>query len=95
MADASVKTLRVAIAGAGIAGLSTALALAHKGYEYIDVYETAGDLGFVGAGIQIAPNLSRALQTLGIWDYVKDDVIEMKQMSIRGNVSVILPKIRC
>lgn len=78
------STLRVAIPGAGMAGLAAALALAHKGFEHIDVYEAASDLGFVGAGIQVAPNLSRVLQNLGVWEFIKDDVVEMKEASIRG-----------
>src|SRR6266853_1283394 len=78
------STLRVAIVGAGMAGLATALALAREGFENIDIFETASDLGFVGAGIQVAPNLSRVLQNLGVWDLLKDDAVEVKETSIRG-----------
>lgn len=77
-------TLRIVIAGAGMGGLATALALAKQGFERIDVYETASNLGFVGAGIQVAPNLSRVLQNLGVWDHMKADAVEMKEASIRG-----------
>ncbi|KAJ7450752.1 hypothetical protein FB451DRAFT_1285030 [Mycena latifolia] len=77
------STLHVVIAGAGMGGLAAALALAKKGFEHIDVYETASNLGFVGAGIQVAPNLSRVLQSLGVWDYMKEDAVEMKEASIR------------
>ncbi|KAJ7838124.1 salicylate hydroxylase [Mycena olivaceomarginata] len=76
-------TLRIVIAGAGMGGLATALALAKKGFQHVHVYETARNLGFVGAGIQVAPNLSRVLQDLGAWDALKDDVVEMKEASIR------------
>jgi 2-polyprenyl-6-methoxyphenol hydroxylase-like FAD-dependent oxidoreductase len=78
------STLRIAIAGAGMAGMATALSLAQKGFELIDIYETASDLGFVGAGIQVAPNLSRVLQSLGVWHNIKDDAVEVKEASIRG-----------
>lgn len=77
-------TLRIAIAGAGMGGLAAALALARQGFTQIDVYEAARDLGFVGAGIQIAPNLSRQLQNLGAWDYMAVDAVEMYEVSIRG-----------
>lgn len=80
------STLRIAIPGAGMAGLATALSLAQQGFEHIDVYETASNMGFVGAGIQVAPNLSRVLRHLGVWDYIKDDAVEMKEASIRGAV---------
>jgi salicylate hydroxylase len=57
----SNKDLRVAIAGAGMGGLTVALALAKRGFKSIDVYETASSLGFVGAGIQEAPNMGRSM----------------------------------
>lgn len=88
--QSTITSSRVAVAGAGMAGLATALALAHAGFEHVDVYETASNLGFVGAGIQVAPNLSRVLKNLGVWDYIKDDVVEMKEASIRGAVPSIL-----
>ncbi|KAJ6621531.1 hypothetical protein B0H10DRAFT_1789699 [Mycena sp. CBHHK59/15] len=78
------STLRIAIAGAGMGGLATALALARKGFVHVDVYEAASDLGFVGAGIQVAPNLSRQLQNLGVWEYMKDEAVEMREVSIRA-----------
>ncbi|KAF7345504.1 FAD/NAD(P)-binding domain-containing protein [Mycena venus] len=78
-------TLRIAITGAGMGGLATALALARQGFTQIDVYEAARDLGFVGAGIQIAPNLSRQLQQLGAWEtHMAPDAVEMDNVSIRG-----------
>ncbi|KAK0385559.1 hypothetical protein NLU13_6738 [Sarocladium strictum] len=48
-------------------GLAAALAFAKKGFKEIHVYENAPALGFVGAGIQIAPNLIRVMDKLGIW----------------------------
>ena len=56
---------RIAIAGAGIAGLTTALALLQQGFK-VDVYEQASQLGEVGAGLQISPNGTRVLQSLGL-----------------------------
>lgn len=53
------------ISGAGIAGLSAALSLAQSGIR-CDVYEKAPQLLEVGAGLQIAPNASRILSTLGV-----------------------------
>jgi salicylate hydroxylase len=52
--------LRIAIVGAGMGGLTAALALAKRGFKNIDVYESASNLGFVGAGIQLAPNMGRS-----------------------------------
>ncbi|RYO95531.1 hypothetical protein DL764_007691 [Monosporascus ibericus] len=64
---AEATDLRIAIIGAGMGGLATALAFARKGFKHIDVYETASNLGFVGAGIQLAPNLVRLLDRWGCW----------------------------
>lgn len=80
-------TLRVAIVGAGMSGLATALALVQNGFTQVHVYEGASDLGFVGAGIQVAPNLSRQLQRLGVWQYMAEDAVEVKEASIRGIIS--------
>ncbi|KAJ6488843.1 hypothetical protein C8R45DRAFT_901717 [Mycena sanguinolenta] len=77
------SSLRIVIAGAGMGGLATALALAKEGFQHVHVYEGASNLGFVGAGIQVAPNLSRVLERLDVWDLMKDDAVEMKEASIR------------
>ncbi|KAJ7777083.1 salicylate hydroxylase [Mycena metata] len=80
-------TLRIAIAGAGMGGLATALALARNGFTQIHVYETASNLGFVGAGIQVAPNLSRQLQRLGVWDYMAADAVALEEASVRASAN--------
>lgn len=59
------NSLRVAIVGAGISGLTTALALIRAGID-CEVYEQTSQLGEVGAGIQISPNASRILHRLGL-----------------------------
>lgn len=56
---------QLAIAGAGIGGLTLALSLLKAGYR-VDVYEQAGELLELGAGIQIAPNGTRILRHLGL-----------------------------
>ena len=53
------------IAGAGIGGLTAALALLQRGYD-VDVYEQASRLMEFGAGVQIAANGSRVLRALGL-----------------------------
>ncbi|WP_026614282.1 FAD-dependent oxidoreductase [Ensifer aridi] len=55
----------VAIVGAGIAGLTTALCLARQGWQ-TDILEQAGTLTEVGAGLQLSPNASRILIDLGL-----------------------------
>jgi salicylate hydroxylase len=53
------------VIGGGLGGLATALALAQKGYP-VHLIEKAHEFGEIGAGIQIAPNGSKALADLGI-----------------------------
>ena len=64
-------------------GLATALALAKKGIRDIDVFESASNLGFVGAGIQLAPNMARILDKLGIWKEIENEAVDLKTTSIR------------
>jgi salicylate hydroxylase len=65
-------------------GLTAALALAKRGVKQIKVYETASDLGFVGAGIQLAPNMARVLDCLGCWSGIEREAVELKETSIRS-----------
>ncbi|MCJ9706891.1 FAD-dependent oxidoreductase, partial [Bradyrhizobium sp. SHOUNA76] len=50
----------IVIAGAGIGGLTAALALANRGFRIV-VLEKAERLEEVGAGLQLSPNASRVL----------------------------------
>jgi salicylate hydroxylase len=56
---------RVLISGGGIAGLATALALLQRGID-VQVYERSADPPEVGAGLQLSPNGSRVLISLGL-----------------------------
>lgn len=59
--------VHILIAGAGIAGLTAALALAKRGIAST-VVETFSEPSEVGAGLQVAPNASRILRDLGVLD---------------------------
>ena len=56
---------KLLIAGAGLGGLTAALALLKKGFD-VEVYEQASELGEVGAGIQLSANANRVLYRLGL-----------------------------
>lgn len=66
--------LTVAIVGAGIGGLTAALAFARNGAE-VFVFEQSPTLREVGAGLQITPNGMRVLLALGLHDAVADESI--------------------
>jgi len=57
--------MRVLIAGAGIGGLTAALALRQAGFD-AHVYEQARILREVGAGVAISPNAVKVLHRLGL-----------------------------
>lgn len=59
------RNLNIHIVGAGIGGLSAALALHHFGFKPV-LHEQAPALGEVGAGLTIGPNASRVLSALGL-----------------------------
>src|SRR3954451_2451507 len=59
--------LRVAIVGAGIGGLSLALALRERGLT-ADVYEQAAELTEIGAAIALSANATREYARLGLLD---------------------------
>ena len=57
--------MKILIAGAGIGGLTAALALIQRGFA-VQVLEQAAELREVGAGVQLSPNATRALFLLGL-----------------------------
>ena len=61
---------KILIAGAGIGGLTAALACLKRGFD-VEVYEQASALKEVGAGLQLSANGNRALYELGLGDALK------------------------
>jgi len=62
--------LRILIVGAGIGGLTAALALTRDGHD-VEVYEQAPRLAELGAGVQISANGARVLFALGLEDAIR------------------------
>ncbi|MFI1972404.1 FAD-dependent monooxygenase [Streptomyces cinnamoneus] len=61
---------RAVVVGAGIGGLTAAVALHRRGWRTV-VLERAASLEPVGAGISLAPNSQRALDVIGLGDEVR------------------------
>jgi salicylate hydroxylase len=74
--------VRVLIAGAGIGGLTAALAALRQGHE-IEVYEQASELKEVGAGVQLSANGTRVLYALGVGEELKSLSCEATGKEIR------------
>jgi salicylate hydroxylase len=63
------------IVGAGLGGLTAAIAIAARGFA-VRLVERSAELSEVGAGIQLAPNAGRVLAALGLDDPIAAAAIE-------------------
>jgi len=74
--------LKVLIVGAGIGGLTAALAALRRGLD-VEVYEQAPALKEVGAGLQLSANGTRVLYELGVGERLKALSCEVEGKEIR------------
>ena len=58
------------IAGAGLAGVATAIALADRGWS-VRVHEAASEQREIGAGLYVWENGLRVLEALGVYDDIQ------------------------
>ena len=68
--EMSDNSQQILIVGGGLGGLSTALALGKKGIA-VRLLEQSEQIGAIGYGIQMGPNVFRAFRQLGIADAVR------------------------
>jgi salicylate hydroxylase len=84
----------IVVAGAGIGGLTAALALAGRGFRVV-VLEKAERLEEAGAGLQLSPNASRVLIDLGLKPRLAARAVTPEAISImsaqRGGEIIRLP----
>ena len=73
---------KILIAGAGIGGLTAALALLKRGFD-VEVVEQATQLKEVGAGLQLSANGNRVLYELGLGEALKQLSCEATGKEIR------------
>ncbi len=78
--------LPILVAGGGIGGLAAAHALARKGIP-VRVLEQAPEFREIGAGIQLGPNVFRALEKLGLKAAVLADAHRPPAMEMRCALS--------
>ncbi len=85
--------MRAIVVGAGIGGLSTAIALRRIGVE-TTVFERAGELKEIGAGVALAANAVKALRGFGLATAIKDIGVPVRDAEIcswQGEVLSRLP----
>ncbi|GAB3473860.1 FAD-dependent monooxygenase [Amycolatopsis cihanbeyliensis] len=76
----------IVIAGGGIGGLATALAVAAGGHRAV-VLERADRFAEIGAGIQLAPNGLDALDALGVGAEVRGSAVHMDELRFMDGVT--------
>lgn len=85
---------KVVIAGAGIAGLTCALALAQRGHS-VKIHDVFDEPEEIGAGIQVPPNAWRVLDALGLADALSLESILFTTICLidaqSGNIELQLP----
>jgi salicylate hydroxylase len=81
-----VKPGSAVVAGAGIGGLTAALALAGRGWE-VTLVERRTGFADAGAGIQLSPNASRILIGLGLGPALARAAAEPRRVVVRAAAS--------
>lgn len=84
---AEARSRQVIIAGGGIAGLTTALAFAMRGYP-VRIFERADRLEESGAGIQLSPNATRILDRLGVLSALRLTAVRPTSVILRDAASL-------
>ncbi|MFJ2160526.1 FAD-dependent monooxygenase [Streptomyces sp. NPDC087856] len=83
VADREVDTL---VVGGGIGGLASALAIVRTGRS-VHVVEQAPAFSEIGAGLQIGPNASAAMQRLGVLKHVAAEAVTPRTAVMRDAVT--------
>lgn len=86
MARGEPALRHVAIVGAGIGGLTAALALSARGWA-VTLFERRTGFEEAGAGIQLSPNASRVLIQLGLGPALRRAASEPSRVAIRASRS--------
>jgi 2-polyprenyl-6-methoxyphenol hydroxylase-like FAD-dependent oxidoreductase len=86
MAKANGQEAPFLVAGGGIGGLVAAYALARQGFP-VRVFEQAPEFKELGAGIQLGPNIFRAIERIGLKASMLDDAWVPPALEMRDALS--------
>ncbi|WP_217577617.1 FAD-dependent monooxygenase [Mesorhizobium sp. GbtcB19] len=81
------RSRQIVIAGAGIAGLTAALAFAERGFP-VKLFEQAKQLEAAGAGLQLSPNSTRILRRLGVLEHLLLNAIRPEAVVLKDAKSL-------
>ncbi|PBB85420.1 MULTISPECIES: FAD-dependent monooxygenase [unclassified Mesorhizobium] len=81
------RSRQIVIAGAGVAGLTAALAFARRGHA-VRIFEQAKTLEAAGAGIQLSPNATRILRQLGVLDRLLPNAVRPEAVVLKDAASL-------
>lgn len=81
-----MRANEILVVGGGVGGLAAAFGLARAG-EQVHVLEAAPEFTELGAGIQLAPNATRALDSLGIFETLEGKAVFPRELVYMDAVS--------
>ncbi|RUU70059.1 FAD-dependent oxidoreductase [Mesorhizobium sp. M2C.T.Ca.TU.009.01.2.1] len=76
------RSRQIVIVGAGIAGLTAALAFAERGFP-VRLFEQARQLEAAGAGLQLSPNATRILRRLGVLERLLPNAVRPQAVVLK------------
>ena len=85
-------TKDVAVVGAGIGGLSTAIALSRAGWR-VRVFERSSGMSETGAGIWIPPNAMQIFSFLGMAHAIQRSGVEILSAELRDYHGRVLQRV--
>jgi salicylate hydroxylase len=77
------RTPKVAIVGAGIGGLTAAVAMHRRDIE-VSVYEQSPQIAEIGAGVSLSPNAIKAFRALGLDEHIAAIGFESDNQIVRA-----------
>ena len=74
-----MASLPILVAGGGVGGLASALALSRQGFD-VKVLEQSSQVGEIGAGIQLGPNAFSAFDALGVGERARSRAVYTERL---------------